>query len=96
MGLTVVVKAVKMNVVGGVVKVEEGLAVRPAFHHDAACLRVERKQRTVEMTGRLHHSAEPPAHLSGVVHVHSIYFVVAVRVETASAAGKSETLTSLE
>ena len=75
-----------MDVVGHVVQVEEGLAVRPAFDDDAARLRVERKQRSVDVARGLHHSAEPPPHVTRVVHVHAVHRRVAVRIEAARTA----------
>jgi len=85
--LTVVVEAIKMNDAGAVLEVDESVAVGPALNDDATRLRVERKQCTVQMTRRLHHSAKPPPHSTTVMHVHAKQLEIALRVE----AGRAET-----
>ena len=66
-------------------QVDELLAVRPALNDDATRLRVERKQCTVEMTRRLHHSTDPPSHEPSVMHVHTKQVDVVLRIEAGGA-----------
>ena len=83
---TIVVELFHVHDFGCVAEVDERLAVSPALNDDAARLRVERKQCTVEMTRRLHQYTEPPSHASGMMYVRVKQVEVVLRVETVSAA----------
>ena len=80
-----------MNVVRRISDVDEGLAVSPALYNNTTRLRVERKQRAVEMTGRVHNSTNPPPHSSSVMDVRTEHIEVLARVKVGRAAHKRRT-----
>jgi len=80
-----------MNVVGRISEVDEGLTVRPALYNNATRLRVERKQRAVQITGRIHNSTNPPPHSSSVMDVRTETIEVLARVKVGRATHKRRT-----
>ena len=64
---------------------DESFAVRPALDDDAAGLRVEWKESSINVTGRLHYSTEPPPHSSSVMDLGSEQLEVVLVVKLACA-----------
>jgi len=78
---TVVVVFFQMHDARRILEVDKVLAVSPALYHDVARLGIERKQSSVQMTRRFHHSTEPPSHSACMVYVHAEEVEVVLREE---------------
>ena len=83
--VTVVIEFFHVYESGCVPEVDEGLTVSPALYDNATWLRVERKQRAVDMTRSLHHATKPPCYSSSMMHFHPKQLEIVLIVELAGA-----------